>query len=172
MRKPTTSPAIVLAAVTALLCVGADLRDEPRDDSGPAAKVPPTHRVTVSPHTVPRGATTTLYYTVTRTDHPGDSNARLGVIAPGSELASPHGLCVNPLAGPYPSPERHRHLLDCSFTDLQPGNPVTVPVRVTMGEDCAPVRAQLGSWYSTGDNTYGGRMVKAPAVTCEPPPER
>ncbi|MCZ9336160.1 hypothetical protein NGM37_00040, partial [Streptomyces sp. TRM76130] len=72
----------------------------------------------------------------------GDGSARFGLIGEegsGVELTTDDDRCVNPLVGRHPSTERLEHSLDCAFTDLQPGRPATVRVRVALGPACSTV---------------------------------
>ncbi len=134
-----------------------------------APKAPPTHRVEVDGGPVRRGGTTTLTYTVYRDSERGDGSARFGLIGEegsGIELATGDARCVNPLIGRHPSKERHLFALDCALTDLQPGAPATVRVRVTPREACSSVVSKLGYWMPQGQALYTGGMVAGPTVEC------
>ncbi len=130
----------------------------------------PVHTITVTPAVLRPGRTTAVTYTVTRRDLRGDSNARLGMIGEegkGVRISSSDRQCSNPLAGAYPSTERRPHVLDCALVDLQPGRPVEVKVRVSLGKDCSTIISKMGYWLPEGQATYNGGMLQGPALRCE-----
>ncbi|MDL2075879.1 hypothetical protein QNN03_05450 [Streptomyces sp. GXMU-J15] len=134
-----------------------------------APKAPPTHRVEVAGGPLRRGGATTLTYTVYRDSDRGDGSARFGLIgeeASGVELTTDDARCVNPLVGRHPSTERHLFALDCALTDLQPGRPATVEVRIALREACSTVVSKLGYWMPRGQALYTGAMVAGPTVEC------
>ncbi|MGP2437824.1 hypothetical protein [Streptomyces sp. JW3] len=150
---------------------GVDLRGTVRATLRLTAPEPvPTHRVEVDRRVLRPGATTTLTYTVHRDSDAGDGSARFGLIGEahsGVELATDDARCVNPLVGRHPSTERLRHSLDCAFTDLQPGRPSTVRVRVTLKAACSTVVSKLGYWMPRGQEVFTGGMLVGPAVGCD-----
>jgi hypothetical protein len=130
-----------------------------------------THRIQVDRDTVRAGAVTTLTYTVHRDSAQGDGSARLGLIGEegsGVRLSTADGRCVNPLVGRYPSRTRLAHSLDCALTDLQPGRPAKVVVRVTVGGTCSTVVSKLGYWMPQGQALYTGGTLAGPTVGCRP----
>ncbi|MGW0912771.1 hypothetical protein ACWD1Z_13635 [Streptomyces sp. NPDC002784] len=134
-----------------------------------APKAAPTHRVEVDRSTLRRGAATTLTYTVHRDSERGDGSARFGLIgeeASGVVLATGDARCVNPLVGRHPSTSRNRYALDCALTDLQPGHPATVVVRVALRDACSTVVSKLGYWMPQGQALYTGGMLAGPTVDC------
>ncbi|MER7575338.1 hypothetical protein [Streptomyces sp. NPDC126514] len=134
-----------------------------------APKAAPTHRVEVDRSTLRRGAATTLTYTVHRDSERGDGSARFGLIGEetsGVELATDDARCVNPLVGRHPSTSRNRYALDCALTDLQPGRPATVVVRVALRDTCSTVVSKLGYWMPQGQALYTGGMLAGPTVDC------
>ncbi|CAL9348244.1 hypothetical protein SUDANB145_00414 [Streptomyces sp. enrichment culture] len=150
---------------------GVDLRGTVRATLRLSAPRPvPTHRVEVDrrvlrPHTV-----TTLTYTVHRDSDAGDGSARFGLIGEegsGVELATDDARCVNPLVGRHPSTDRLKHSLDCALTDLQPGRPATVRVRVALKAACSTVVSKLGYWMPRGQEVFTGGMLVGPTVGCD-----
>lgn len=134
-----------------------------------APKSAPTHRVEVDRSTLRRGTATTLTYTVYRDSERGDGSARLGLIgeeASGVELATDDARCVNPLVGSHPATTRNLYALDCALTDLQPGRPATVVVRVALRDTCSTVVSKLGYWMPEGQALYTGGMLAGPTVEC------
>ncbi|WP_328875743.1 hypothetical protein OHT76_39850 [Streptomyces sp. NBC_00287] len=134
-----------------------------------APKAAPTHRVEVDRGTLRRGTATTLTYTVYRDSERGDGSARFGLIgeeASGVELATDDARCVNPLVGRHPSTTRNLYALDCALTDLQPGRPATVVVRVAQRDTCSTVVSKLGYWMPQGQALYTGGMLAGPTVEC------
>ncbi|GGL63801.1 hypothetical protein GCM10010129_04340 [Streptomyces fumigatiscleroticus] len=135
-----------------------------------APEAAPTHRIEVDRHTLRPHSTTTLTYTVARDSEAGDGSARFGVIGEegsGVRLATADKRCVNPLVGRAPSKTRLAHSLDCALTDLQPGHPATVRVRVTLGPACSTVVSKLGYWMARGQALYTGGMLAGPTVGCD-----
>jgi hypothetical protein len=133
-------------------------------------KQAPTHRIEVDRHVVPANASTTLTYTVARDSEQGDGSARFGLIgeeASGVELTTADPRCVNPLTGRYPSTKRNMFALDCTPTDLQPGHPSTIVVRVAVKKTCGAVVSKLGYWMPQGQGASAGGMISGPTVTCE-----
>ncbi|MER5748739.1 hypothetical protein [Streptomyces sp. NPDC002088] len=129
----------------------------------------PTHRIEVDRRTLRPGATTTLTYTVHRNSDEGDGSARFGLIGEegsGVELTTADARCVNPLIGRHPSRTRLKHSLDCALTDLQPGHPSTVVVRVSLKSACSTVVSKLGYWMPQGQALYTGGVVAGPTVGC------
>ncbi|MFF8726724.1 hypothetical protein ACF073_09560 [Streptomyces sp. NPDC015171] len=149
---------------------GVDLRGTVRAAlSLTAAKAKPTHAVTVDGTALRRNATTTLTYTIRRDSDQGDGSARFGLIGEtgtGVRLATSDARCVNPLVGRHPAKTRLTHALDCALTELQPGHPEKVRVRVTVGAKCSTVVSKLGYWMPRGQDLYTGDMVAGPALTC------
>ncbi|MFV0132274.1 hypothetical protein ACLGIH_03245 [Streptomyces sp. HMX87] len=149
---------------------GVDLRGTVRTTLTVTTPKPaPTHRVEVDRRTLRTGSTTTLTYTVHRDSDAGDGSARFGLIGEedsGVSLATDDARCVNPLIGRHPSGTRLRHALDCALTDLQPGRPATVRVRVTLGPSCSTVVSKLGYWMPRGQEVYTGGMLVGPTVGC------
>ncbi|WAZ25853.1 hypothetical protein STRCI_007378 [Streptomyces cinnabarinus] len=134
-----------------------------------APKAAPTHRVEVDRGTLRRGTVTTLTYTVSRDSERGDGSARFGLIGEedsGVELATDDARCVNPLVGRHPSTDRQPFALDCALTDLQPGRPATVVVRVALRDTCSTVVSKLGYWIPQGQALYTGGMLAGPTVDC------
>ncbi|MFE9450959.1 hypothetical protein [Streptomyces sp. NPDC006739] len=134
-----------------------------------APKAKATHAITVDRPELRRAATTTLTYTVRRDSDDGDGSARFGLIGEegsGVRIATDDPRCVSPLVGRYPSTTRLRYSLDCALTDLQPGHPDTVRVRVTVGPNCSTVVSKLGYWMPKGQALYTGGMLAGPTVTC------
>ncbi|QHC32822.1 MULTISPECIES: hypothetical protein [unclassified Streptomyces] len=134
-----------------------------------APKAPPTHAITVDRTTLRRDATTTLTYTVRRDSAQGDGSARFGLIGEagsGVRIATSDARCVNPLVGEYPSKDRLPYSLDCALTELQPGHPEQVKVRVTVGATCSTVVSKLGYWMPDGQALYTGGMLEGPELTC------
>ncbi|MET7682420.1 hypothetical protein [Streptomyces sp. NPDC005423] len=134
-----------------------------------APKQRPTHRIDVDRSTLAPGSVTTLTYTVSRESEGGDGSARFGLIAEegsGAELTTSDRRCVNPLVGRHPSKVRLHHSLDCALTDLQPGHPDTVRVRVTLNSRCSTVVSKLGYWTPRGQALYTGGMLAGPTVGC------
>ncbi|MEU6348583.1 hypothetical protein ABZ896_04570 [Streptomyces sp. NPDC047072] len=134
-----------------------------------APKSPPTHRVEVAGGTLRPGSVTTLTYTVSRDSDQGDGSARFGLIgeeATGVALTTADPRCVNPLTGRYPSETRQPYALDCALTDLQPGRPSTVVVRVAVRSTCSTVVSKLGYWMPRGQALYTGGMLAGPTVGC------
>ncbi|MET9441136.1 hypothetical protein [Streptomyces sp. NPDC006610] len=150
--------------------VGVDLTGTVRARLTFTAPLPePTHRVEVAGGPLRTGATTTLTYTVARDSEQGDGSARFGLIGEegsGVRLATDDARCVNPLVGSHPSRTRLGHALDCALTDLQPGRPSTVVVRVTLGGSCSTVVSKLGYWMPRGQALYTGGMLAGPTVRC------
>jgi len=133
--------------------------------TAPAAR--PTHRIEVDRRTLPGDSVTTLTYTVYRDSDQGDGSGRFGLIGEeGTELTTPDARCVNPLVGRFPQRARTMNALDCALTDLQPGNPSTVVVRVSPKERCGTVVSKLGYWMPRGQALYTGGMLEGPAVGC------
>ncbi|MFD0318806.1 hypothetical protein [Streptomyces flavalbus] len=134
-----------------------------------APKAAPTHRVEVTGGPLRPGATTTLTYTVYRDSDQGDGSARFGLIGEegsGVRLVTEDARCVNPLIGRHPSDTRLPHALDCALTDLQPGHPATVTVRVALDARCSTVVSKLGYWMPRGQALYTGGMLAGPTVGC------
>ncbi|MFJ8196627.1 hypothetical protein [Streptomyces sp. NPDC096152] len=134
-----------------------------------APKPKATHRIVTDRTTLRRNSTTTVTYTVFRDSDAGDGNARLGLIAregSGARIATDDPRCVNPLVGRYPARTRLPHALDCALTDLQPGHPDTVRVRVTLGSACSTVVSKLGYWMPRGQDLYTGGMLAGPTIDC------
>ncbi|WP_279549273.1 hypothetical protein [Streptomyces sp. DH24] len=134
-----------------------------------APKRAATHRVEVDRRTLRRGATTTLTYRVFRDSEAGDGSARFGLIGEeesGVRIGTADARCVNPLVGRHPSKARLTYAVDCALTDLQPGRPATVKVRVTLGSACSTVVSKLGYWMPRGQALYTGGMVQGPTVGC------
>ncbi|MFD7713567.1 hypothetical protein ACFV6E_42585 [Streptomyces sp. NPDC059785] len=132
-------------------------------------KAAATHRIRADRDRVRAGTTTTVEYTVWRDSEQGDGNARLGLIGEegsGVELRSSDRRCVNPLTGRYPSTDRSPHALDCTLTELQPGRPETVVVRVTVRRGCSTVVSKLGYWMPQGQSLYTGGMLAGPTLRC------
>ena len=130
---------------------------------------PPTHHIEVNHRALRPRATTTLTYTVHRDSDDGDGNARFGLIGQegsGMTVTTDDARCVNPLTGRYPSRRRTTHALDCTLTDLQPGHPDQVVVRVTVKDACSTVVSKLGYWMPQGQALYTGGMTPGPTVTC------
>ncbi|WP_406463625.1 hypothetical protein OH768_48800 [Streptomyces sp. NBC_01622] len=128
-----------------------------------------THGIEVDRSTLRPDSVTTLTYTVQRHSDEGDGSARFGLIAEegtGAELTTTDTRCVNPLIGRYPAQDRLPHALDCALTDLQPGHPDTVVVRVTLKSRCSTVVSKLGYWMPQGQTLYTGGMLAGPTVTC------
>ncbi|MFJ9242110.1 hypothetical protein [Streptomyces sp. NPDC101776] len=128
-----------------------------------------THGIDVDRSTLRPDSVTTLTYTVRRYSDQGDGSARFGLIAQegtGAELTTSDPRCVNPLIGRYPAQDRLPHALDCALTDLQPGHPDTVVVRVTLKSRCSTVVSKLGYWMPQGQALYTGGMLAGPTVTC------
>ncbi|MFD3924627.1 hypothetical protein [Streptomyces sp. NPDC058614] len=133
-------------------------------------KTPPTHRIEVDRSAVRPNTVTTLTYTVARDSDRGDGSARLGIIgeeSSGVELTTSDARCVNPLTGSYPSTARSGHALDCALTDLQPGRPSTVVVRVSVKDTCSTVVSKAGYWMPQGQAVFTGGMLVGPTVTCQ-----
>ncbi|MER6125808.1 hypothetical protein ABT173_24895 [Streptomyces sp. NPDC001795] len=131
---------------------------------------PPTHRIQVGQRTLHPRTTTTLTYTVHRDSDDGDGSARFGLIgeeSSGMRVATDDSRCINPLTGRYPSGHRNMYALDCTLTDLQPGHPDTVVVRVTVKDVCSTVVSKLGYWMPQGQALFTGGMIAGPTVTCE-----
>ncbi|MFE6287135.1 hypothetical protein [Streptomyces sp. NPDC057877] len=134
-----------------------------------APKARPTHRMEVTGGPLRPGTTTALTYTLYRDSEEGDGSARFGLIgeeASGVRLATDDARCVNPLIGRHPSDARLAYSLDCALTDLQPGRPATVTVRVTLGARCSTVVSKLGYWIPRGQALYTGGMLAGPTVGC------
>ncbi|MGW0336389.1 hypothetical protein ACWD0J_31845 [Streptomyces sp. NPDC003011] len=150
---------------------GVDLRGTVRATLTMTAPKPvPTHRVEVDRDAVRHGKATTLTYTVFRDSDQGDGSARFGLIgeeASGVRLTTSDARCVNPLTGRHPSTARQLHALDCALTDLQPGRPSTVVVRVSVRDTCSTVVSKLGYWMPRGQALYTGGMLAGPTVACE-----
>jgi hypothetical protein len=135
--------------------------------TAPRPKV--THGIEVDRSTLRPDSVTTLTYTVRRHSDGGDGSARFGLIAEegtGAELTTTDARCVNPLVGRHPSKDRLPHALDCALTDLQPGHPDTVVVRVALKSRCSTVVSKLGYWMPQGQTLYTGGMLAGPTVTC------
>lgn len=135
--------------------------------TAPRPKV--THGIEVDRSTLRPDSVTTLTYTVRRHSDEGDGSARFGLIAEegtGAELTTSDPRCVNPLVGSHPSQARLPHALDCALTDLQPGHPDTVVVRVALKSRCSTVVSKLGYWMPQGQALYTGGMLAGPTVTC------
>ena len=129
----------------------------------------PTHHISVDRSVVRASATTTLTYTVARDSEQGDGSARFGLIgeeASGVQLTTADPRCVNPLTGRYPSTKRNMFALDCTPTDLQPGHPSTIVVRVTVKKACGAIVSKLGYWMAQGQGSSAGGMISGPTVTC------
>ncbi|WP_343244006.1 hypothetical protein [Streptomyces sp. SID13726] len=134
-----------------------------------APKAAPTHRIEVTGRTLRRDSVTTLTYTVFRDSDQGDGSARFGLIGEegsGVRLSTSDPRCVNPLTGRHPATTRQPYALDCALTDLQPGNPSTVVVRVALKDTCSTVVSKLGYWMPRGQALYTGGMLEGPAVGC------
>ncbi|MBL1084440.1 hypothetical protein JK359_21150 [Streptomyces actinomycinicus] len=134
-----------------------------------APKAKPTHAVTVDRTVLRRGATTTLTYTIRRDSEEGDGSARFGLIGQagtGVRIASADARCVNPLVGRHPAKTRLAHSLDCALTELQPGHPEKVRVRIIVGSKCSTVVSKLGYWIPKGQALYTGAMLPGPTLTC------
>ncbi|MET7572808.1 hypothetical protein ABZT04_30535 [Streptomyces sp. NPDC005492] len=134
-----------------------------------APKPKATHGIEVDRSALRPNAVTTLRYTVRRDSDEGDGSARFGLIAEegtGAELTTSDTRCVNPLVGRYPSRVRLPHALDCALTDLQPGHPDTVVVRVSLKSRCSTVVSKLGYWMPQGQTLYTGGMLAGPTVGC------
>ncbi|MER7406948.1 hypothetical protein ABT373_31860 [Streptomyces sp. NPDC000070] len=150
---------------------GVDLRGTVRATltlSTPKPK--PTHRVEADRRTLRPGTTTTLTYRVYRDSEQGDGSARFGLIGEettGVRISTADTRCVNPLVGSHPSKARLTHSVDCALTDLQPGRPATVRVRVTLASACSTVVSKLGYWMPRGQAVYTGGMVEGPTVGCD-----
>ncbi|MFR9787399.1 hypothetical protein ACL07V_01775 [Streptomyces sp. MB22_4] len=135
-----------------------------------APKARPTHAITVDRTALHRGGTTTLTYTVRRDSTEGDGSARFGLIGQagtGVRLATSDARCVHPLVGRYPEKTRLPYSLDCALTELQPGHPERVEVRVTVGATCSTVVSKLGYWMPDGQALYTGGMLEGPELTCD-----
>ncbi|GGX20219.1 hypothetical protein [Streptomyces lomondensis] len=135
-----------------------------------APKQRPTHRVEVDRQRLRPGTTTTLTYTVYRDSEQGDGSARFGLIGEettGVRISTADARCVNPLIGRAPSEDRLTHSVDCALTDLQPGRPATVRVRVTLASACSTVVSKLGYWMPRGQALHTGGMVEGPTVGCD-----
>ncbi|MET9870439.1 hypothetical protein ABZZ16_30610 [Streptomyces sp. NPDC006386] len=135
-----------------------------------APKQRPTHRVEVEPRSLRPGTTTTLTYTVYRDSEQGDGSARFGLIgeeSTGVRISTADSRCVNPLIGRAPSRDRLTHSVDCALTDLQPGRPATVRVRVALASACSTVVSKLGYWMPRGQALYTGGMLEGPKVGCD-----
>ncbi|MFJ9817590.1 hypothetical protein ACIRU3_20420 [Streptomyces sp. NPDC101151] len=129
----------------------------------------PTHAVTVDRTALRRGATTTLTYTVRRDSDEGDGSARFGLIGEegtGVRIATDDARCINPLVGRHPSKTRLQHSLDCALTELQPGHPETVKVRVTLASNCSTVVSKLGYWMPKGQALFAGDLLAGPTLSC------
>ncbi|TWV55573.1 hypothetical protein FRZ03_07150 [Streptomyces misionensis] len=129
----------------------------------------PTHAITVDRAALARNATTTLTYTVRRDSEEGDGSGRFGLIGEagtGVRIATSDARCVNPLVGAYPAKTRLPSSLDCALTELQPGHPERVTVRVTVGGTCSTVVSKLGYWMPNGQDLETGGMLEGPKVTC------
>lgn len=134
-----------------------------------APKAGPTHRIEVDRATVTPNSVTTLTYTVARDAEAGDGSGRFGLIGDetsGVELSTDDPRCVNPLVGRYPAKKRSPHALDCALTELQPGRPDTVVVRVALKGTCSTVVSKLGYWVPRGQALYTGGMLEGPTVKC------
>ncbi|MEU8034432.1 hypothetical protein AB0C13_38665 [Streptomyces sp. NPDC049099] len=134
-----------------------------------APKARPTHAVTVDRTTLHPNATTTVTYTVRRDSDQGDGNARLGLIGEegtGVRIDTADRRCVNPLVGRYPAKTRLAHSVDCALTELQPGHPEKVTVRITVGAKCSSVVSKLGYWLPEGQALETGGMLAGPTLTC------
>ncbi|MFB8774794.1 hypothetical protein [Streptomyces broussonetiae] len=134
-----------------------------------APKAAPTHRVEVTGGPLRPGTTLSLTYTLHRDSDEGDGSARFGLIGEedsGVRLATDDARCVNPLIGRHPSDTRLAHAVDCALTDLQPGRPATVTVRVTLDARCSTVVSKLGYWMPRGQALYTGGMLEGPTVGC------
>jgi hypothetical protein len=128
-----------------------------------------THGIEVGRSTLRPDSLTTLTYTVHRHSDEGDGSPRFGLIAEGdtgAELATTDARCVNPLIGRHPAQDRLPHALDCTLTDLQPGHPDTVVVRVTLKSRCSTVVSKLGYWMPQGQTLYTGGMPAGPTMGC------
>lgn len=135
-----------------------------------APKSPPTHRIEVDRDALRPDSVTTLTYTVSRDSDQGDGSARFGLIGEegsGVELTTADPRCVNPLTGRYPAETRRPYALDCALTDLQPGRPSMVVVRVAVQNTCSTVVSKLGYWMPRGQALYTGGMLAGPTVGCE-----
>ncbi|MFI5683332.1 hypothetical protein [Streptomyces sp. NPDC051636] len=129
----------------------------------------PTHRIEVDRGTVRAGSVTTLTYTIHRDSDQGDGSARFGLIGEegtGMKVSTSDRRCVNPLVGRYPSRTRLAHSLDCALTDLQPGHPAKVAVRVAVKGTCSTLVSKLGYWMPQGQTLYTGGMLAGPTVIC------
>ncbi|WP_328350266.1 hypothetical protein OG800_04800 [Streptomyces sp. NBC_00445] len=149
---------------------GVDLRGTVRATLTLTAPKPePTHSVRVDGTTLRSGSVSTLTYTVSRDSDRGDGSARFGLIgeeASGVELTTSDARCVNPLIGRHPSTTRQLHAVDCALTDLQPGRPAKVVVRVAVPDGCSTVVSKLGYWMPQGQAVYTGGMLVGPTVGC------
>ncbi|OIK04160.1 hypothetical protein [Streptomyces monashensis] len=135
--------------------------------TAPMAKA--THVVSADNTVLRRNSTTTVTYTIHRNSDEGDGNARLGMIGEegtGVQIRSADHRCVNPLVGRYPSKTRLANSLDCTVTELQPGHPEKLRVRVTLGAKCSTVVSKLGYWVPQGQSMYTGAMLEGPKLTC------
>lgn len=133
-------------------------------------KAPPTHHIEVDRSVLRPNSVSTLTYTVARDSDRGDGSARLGIIgeeSSGVELTTSDPRCVNPLTGRYPSTTRSGYALDCALTDLQPGRPSTVVVRVSVKDTCSTVVSKAGYWMPQGQAVLTGGMLVGPTVICE-----
>ncbi|MFF4255702.1 hypothetical protein ACFY1L_31290 [Streptomyces sp. NPDC001663] len=134
-----------------------------------APKPPATHRIEVDRSTLGRDSATTLTYRIFRDSENGDGSARFGLIGEegtGVRLSTSDPRCVNPLIGRYPATTRNAYALDCALTDLQPGRPSTVVVRVVTQQTCSTVVSKLGYWMPQGQALYTGGMLAGPTVEC------
>ncbi|MEU5599357.1 hypothetical protein [Streptomyces sp. NPDC020298] len=149
---------------------GVDLRGTVQATLTLTAPLPQaTHRVQVDRSTVRANTETTLTYTVQRDSDEGDGSARLGLIGEqgtGVRVSTADPRCVNPLVGRYPAKTRLAHSLDCALTDLQPGHPAKVVVRVTVAGACSTLVSKLGYWLPRGQDLYTGGVLAGPTVTC------
>ncbi|WEO93817.1 hypothetical protein A6P39_007245 [Streptomyces sp. FXJ1.172] len=149
---------------------GVDLKGSVRATlsmTAPMAKA--THVVSVDKSELRANSTTTVTYTIRRDSDEGDGNARLGMIGEegkGLQIRSADSRCVNPLVGRYPSKTRLAHALDCTVTELQPGHPEQIKVRITVGAKCSTVVSKLGYWIPQGQSMYTGAMLEGPKLTC------
>ncbi|MDF3298956.1 hypothetical protein [Streptomyces tropicalis] len=134
-----------------------------------APKPRATHRIKVDRPSVRAGSTTTLTYKVYRDSDEGDGSARLGLIAEegtGARITTDDPRCINPLVGRHPSRTRLAYSLDCALTDLQPGHPDTVRVRLALGRACSTVVSKAGYWMPKGQALFTGGMLAGPTVAC------
>ncbi|MFF8232005.1 hypothetical protein [Streptomyces caelestis] len=82
-------------------------------------------------------------------------------------ISAADARCVNPFVDSHTSKARLTHSTDCALTDLQPGRPATVGVRVTLTSACSMVVSKLGYWIPHGQALYTGGPAEGPTVGCD-----